>query len=380
MPLVNSETQNVSIAPLIKEIEQEWEVRVRRDIPSSGEQTSFILQNSLHPFLENLFQILSDNDTASARTEQIWLSKQHGGERAQFKGYQMPQLLKEFSILRENINESLKRRDLLSHERRSLIDKTIDTAMSLAADEFTIVQTSDINQSLFEAKTSNAELSHFAAIAAHDLKSPLATISGFAELLKEPEFSKDLSHDGKELLNRISSAAERMRKLIEAMLAYAQIEQPDRNFETVPLTSLVQSAIENLADKVNATKAVISYGNLPSVHCDPPLIAQLFQNLIANSLKFSGQNPPRIDIKCENVGTMWKFSVTDNGIGFDPTKKDEIFKLYKKLHSDQQGSGSGIGLATCKRIVELHGGKIWADSKPNHGSTFYFCLPRGHLH
>lgn len=371
------EPQTLSTAELLRQnresIEKLWIERVRRKKSPHQATTLSVLQKSVGSFVEHLSIVLTRKDPSIAAKVAANIAHEQSQEPTS-ENHRLASLLKEFSVLREVIIEVLLQRGHLSHADRSLLDQAIDIAITTAAEEFVQNQNAEIHNALSNAESSNEELTHFAAIAAHDLKSPLATIIGFVDSLQDDEFKEKLGVEGGQMLHRVSSAAHRMNTLIDTMLEYARIESTERLFEATPIEVLAQSAVENLNDQIQTTQARITIEPLPTLLCDAPLVTQLFQNLIANALKFRSQKTPEIKISAHLNGDTWEFTVEDNGIGFDPEKKDEIFDLYKKLHAPSQYQGSGIGLATCKRIVELHRGKIWADSIPGEGSTFTFTL------
>lgn len=357
-------------------IKQIWESRVRKQIQAAESQTSIALINSLGIFLDELVIILDQNNPSTKNvSSEHGMSKVHGGQRANFGKYFLPQLLKEFSILRKVLIEELHKTDVLTFEVRNQIDNVLDSAISLAATEFAATQQATTTRALKKAEMSNQDLEHFAAVAAHDLKSPLATISGYLSLLVDE--SKDiLNKDSIEYIDVMVRASERMRSLIDRLLEFARLTKADRPLGSVNIKNVVEVALENLTDSIQRTNAKITYGQLPVVIGDVDLLTQLFQNLIANAIKFLGSEPPEIRIEAKDNDGMWIVSIKDNGIGFNPKDKEDIFTLYKKLHGDNDYQGAGIGLATCRKVVDLHGGKIWADSKPGLGSTFYFTLPK----
>ncbi|MGZ3727299.1 MAG: sensor histidine kinase [Pseudobdellovibrio sp.] len=358
-----------------EKIKATWEKKVRENVLVAGEQTSLALQNTLQIFLDELSDSLAQAAaTSSYDVGKKGMSQRHGGARAKFAGYFLPQLLKEFSILREVLLEDLNNADLLDYNVSSIINRSIDISISLAATEFATVQQASVQSALQKAEASNIDLEHFASVAAHDLKSPLATISGYLELLADEAQDKA----SKEFLDSIvvmRNAADRMRNLIDRLLEYASLGKSDRPFELVDLNVVMQSVLQNLHDTTAKTKASITFVKLPTVKGDANLLTQVFQNLIANSIKFRSEQLPKVQINAVAEHDHFLFSVEDNGIGFDPKDKDGIFALYKKLHGESSYQGAGIGLATCRKVVELHNGQIWADSEPGLGSTFYFTLP-----
>jgi signal transduction histidine kinase len=356
-----------------EEIKSLWEIRVRGQIEASQGKTSPNLQNTLGIFITELAEHLRSGDCSNAGQifSQNGMSVTHGGERATFAGYFLPQLLKEFSLLREVIVEVLLKKNALTHSVRSLIDRTIDTVISLAATEFGKVQQEHLKAALRSAEISNRDLEQFAAVAAHDLKAPLSTISGYLDLLSD---EADLESSAQNIAV-MKKSAQRMFQLIDRLLQYAKLAKNDRPFQIVDMSGVAQSALENMSQNIREAHARVEIGSLPVLQGDAVLLTQLFQNLISNAIKFRSEEP-RIQVQAEDHQRMWLFSVQDNGIGFDPKFKEDIFGLYKKLNSEAAYQGTGIGLATCRRVVELHNGTIWAESSPGKGSIFYFTLPK----
>jgi signal transduction histidine kinase len=357
------------------EIKALWEEKVREEIRVSASQTSLALVNSLGIFLDELSVAIAQSDLAAQTSSDKGMAKTHGGERAGFAGYFLPQLLKEFSILREVITDVLNRASVLTFAVRIVIDRTIDAAISSAATEFAFVQQENTEAALKKAEDSNRDLEHFAAIAAHDLKSPVATISGYLDLLLMEEPDTKLGTDALEHISTMQRISGRMCSLIDRLLEYARLSTTIKPFQSVSLSEVRKSVIQNLNDVLKKTSTEIIWDRLPTVKGDLDLLVQLFQNLISNSIKFHGTHPPHIHIESKTHDGMVTVSIKDNGIGFDPKDKEKIFALFKKLYSEAGYQGAGIGLATCRKVVELHGGTIWAESTPGSGSTFFFSLP-----
>lgn len=373
------QTQNKSAAvQLMKDkgkIKILWEKKVRDKVQSAESQTSIALLNSIDAFLDELVTALEQSTLESPYdVGKKGMSKMHGEQRAKFAGYYLPQLLEEFSILREVIQEDLHNSKSLTYQVGLIINSAIDSAISLAATEFTAVQQATIKAALEKAEVSNKDLEHFAAVAAHDLKSPLATISGYLDLLTD-DTSEHLKEGSREYISVMQKSSERMRNLVDRLLDYARLTKMEKTFHLVDLDDVMKSVLQDLHETIQKTQAKITYEQLPIVNGDIQLITQVFQNLIANSIKFHGDQIPAAHIGFSAQNGTFLFSVRDNGIGFDPKNKEDIFALYKKLPGEGEYQGAGIGLATCKKVVELHGGRIWADSEPGVGSTFYFTLP-----
>lgn len=341
---------------------------------SSATNNPSALSDSVSTFLDDLLNFLDSSfDKSYAHSGKTGMSAPYGRAKATLTGYPLPQLLKEFSLLRKAINEELEQQHQLTFEIRNKVDEAIDSVISLAVTEFVATKGKDTEDALSKAEVSNRNLEQFAGVAAHDLKSPLATISGYLSLLEE-ELGQ--AQPGNEYIPIIEGAADRMRKLIDRLLSYARLKGTEIPFEEVDLNDVYTITIQNLHSAIVETNTTISSSVLPKVRGDLELLTQLFQNIFSNSIKFRGANPSVIEVKVREETSYWLFSVKDNGIGFDPSEKENIFGMYTTLSSGMQSSGSGIGLATCKKVVELHGGRIWADSQPGKGTTLFFTLPK----
>lgn len=227
-----------------------------------------------------------------------------------------------------------------------------------------------------ELGRSNEELNQFAFIASHDLKEPLRTVNIYTSLLQR-QLGPHLNIEGREAVKYISQAIERMYALIDDLLEFSKVGQTSlMTVQDTELNQVVATVCRNLGERIGETNAKIEVGNLPRVAVDPLRYGQLFQNLISNAIKFKGSDKPEIKIDAEDKGGEWHFSVRDNGIGIKQEYFDKIFVLFQRLHSQDEYSGTGIGLATSKKIVQQHGGKIWVNSNPGEGSAFYFSLPK----
>jgi PAS domain S-box-containing protein len=222
---------------------------------------------------------------------------------------------------------------------------------------------------------SNQELKEFAYIASHDLQEPLRVISGFLDLLKR-RYRGQLDSQADEFIDYAVNGATRMHNLIRDLLSYTRVGSSEINLRSVSIERAVDQAMANLQMRIDETGAKILRMPLPVVLGDQTMLIQLFQNLIGNALKFHGPRPPDITIAVDTRQDEWLFSVQDKGIGLEPRQADRIFKIFQRLHSADAYQGTGIGLAICKKIVEKHGGKIWVESQPGAGATFFFTLPR----
>lgn len=231
-----------------------------------------------------------------------------------------------------------------------------------------------LNQQAVELKRSNADLEQFAYIASHDLQEPLRMVSGFTGLLKR-RYAGKLDADADEFIGFAIGGVTRMQELINDLLSYSRVGREEVAAKPVDMQIVVDQALANLQMAIEERSALISSGQLPTVLANHGMLVRLFQNLIGNALKFCKAERPIIRIQAEQRGADWVFSVADNGIGIDPQYKDRIFLIFQRLHKQGEYPGTGIGLAVCKRIVERNGGRIWLESEPGKGTTFFFTLP-----
>ncbi|MHB9155126.1 MAG: PAS domain-containing sensor histidine kinase [Endomicrobiales bacterium] len=224
-------------------------------------------------------------------------------------------------------------------------------------------------------KASNRELEQFAYVASHDLQEPLRMVASFTELL-ERRYRDKFDQKGKEYLGFIVDGATRMQRLIQDLLAYSRIGRLDTGRSRVDCNEVVDGVIRNLTETIRETGARVTRDPLPSLIANETSFARLFQNLISNAIKFRKKDvPPRAHVGARKKGGEWLFSVSDNGIGIEPTYFSKLFVIFQRLHSRQEYPGTGMGLAISKKIVETYGGRIWVESETGKGSTFYFTIP-----
>ncbi len=224
-----------------------------------------------------------------------------------------------------------------------------------------------------ELARSNLELELFAGKAAHDLQTPLATIFGFTELLKE-KYQDSGDQTAKDFTERILSSVTRMSVFIKALLNYASVKKSEPTPPPVEMEKVVKEVIDDFHFLILEKKAEVICDPLPTLAIHPGLAGLLFQNLIGNAMKYC-EKEPRVHISAVRQGKEWLFSIRDNGIGIPEGSRERVFIMFEKLATRQKYPGSGIGLATCQKIVERYGGHIGVDSKPGEGSTFFFTLP-----
>jgi PAS domain S-box-containing protein len=225
-----------------------------------------------------------------------------------------------------------------------------------------------------ELERSNKDLGIFAFVASHDLREPLRSITGFMELI-EKRYKDKFDQSGKDFVNFVVSGTKRMDSLLTALLEYSRIQVGSKSKTSFSVNTVLDDVFANLDAVIKETNAEITFDQLPIVIADKDQLIQLFQNLIQNAIKFRGKQRPKIHIGCRKEENLNLFSVQDNGIGINPQYSDRIFAIFQRLHTQDEYSGSGIGLAICKRIVEQHGGKIWVESQESKGSTFFFTIP-----
>ena len=224
-----------------------------------------------------------------------------------------------------------------------------------------------------ELERSNRELQQFAHIVSHELKSPLSAVTYFCEILLR-KYGGMFDSDMIDFIRKTKQAVHGMADLVNELLKYASVNGV-RNIENVETQKAVEEAIANLQPLVAETNARITHDRLPPVMANGTQLRQLFQNLFDNALKYRSQQPPSVHIHADRDGDTWRFAVRDNGIGIEACYQDRIFSIFERVPTVEQPTGTGIGLAFCKRIVEQHGGRIWVESQPAQGSTFYFTLP-----
>ena len=225
-----------------------------------------------------------------------------------------------------------------------------------------------------ELQRSNAELEQFAYVASHDLQEPLRKVASFSQLLQR-RYAGKLDARADQYIEFAVDGAKRMQALINDLLAYSRVGRSAREPALVPSDEALTQARANLADQIEQTGATIETGHLPLVLAEMPLLIAVFQNLLSNALKFSGPKPPRVVITVRRDEPFWRFSFSDNGIGIEPEYAERIFVIFQRLHERSAYTGTGIGLAMTKKIIEYFGGRIWLDTTYTEGARFLFTLP-----
>jgi PAS domain S-box-containing protein len=226
-----------------------------------------------------------------------------------------------------------------------------------------------------ELKNSNSDLENFAYIAGHDLHEPLRMVSSFLNLL-EKKLAGQLDDTSKKYIHFAVDGADRMKKLIDALLQYSRVGTSKEKFTSIDLNEVLAYNLLVLKKNIESTNGTVHVKPLPLINANKTLINELFFNLINNAVKYHGEKAPEIEVGCDEEKDQFVFYVKDNGIGINPQNFDRIFIIFQRLHAREEYSGTGIGLSLCKKIVETHKGRIWVESEPGNGSTFFFSIPK----
>jgi light-regulated signal transduction histidine kinase (bacteriophytochrome) len=226
-----------------------------------------------------------------------------------------------------------------------------------------------------ELRRSNQELEQFAYATSHDLQEPLRSVANFTERFAA-HYAGQLDHKAEKYMGYIVAGVTRMQGLIKDLLTYSRVtrEAPQ---ESTDMEAVLKTVLANLEAALRECQGVVTHDRLPIVQANPLQMGQVLQNLIGNALKFCGATPPHVHIHVSQTPQAWQFAIQDNGIGIEPKYAERIFGIFQRLHTRTEYPGTGIGLAICQKIVERQGGRIWVDSRPSQGSTFYFTIPYG---
>ena len=225
-----------------------------------------------------------------------------------------------------------------------------------------------------QLQRSNEELQQFAYVASHDLQEPLRMVTTYVQLLAH-RYHHQLDAEAQEFFGYAVDGAQRMQALIEDLLAYARLGLHGKPFTPTDSDAVLQQTLRAFQSRIAESRAAVTADPLPTVSADRTRLGRLWQNLLSNALKFHGPEPLRVHISARRQGNEWVFSVRDNGIGLDLRHAERIFQMFQRLHTRDEYPGTGMGLAICKKIVEQHGGRIWVESEPGNGATFFFTLP-----
>lgn len=221
-----------------------------------------------------------------------------------------------------------------------------------------------------------ADLEQFAYSASHDLQEPIRNVAIYSEILGA-RYGAALDAKGQQFLGFVNEGARRLEMLVKDLLVYTRATSgvDGEPVAIVDANIVFEQTLASLAEAIRESGATVTRDTLPQMRVHEVHLQQILQNLIGNAIKYRSQAPPRIHVSAINTGSQWRFSVTDNGIGIEPQYKERIFGIFKRLHTSKQYSGTGMGLAICKRLVERYQGRIWVESEPGKGATFFFTLP-----
>jgi PAS domain S-box-containing protein len=233
----------------------------------------------------------------------------------------------------------------------------------------------DYKQAHDSLARSNKELEQFAYVASHDLQEPLRMVASYTQLLAQ-RYEGQLDDTAKKYIDYAVDGAVRMQQLIQDLLTYSRLNSQAKPPELIDVNNVLLDVFRNLQVAIDESRASVATGELPTVRADASQLQQVFQNLIANGIKFHRDEPPQVHVSAKDLGQQWRFSVQDNGIGIEAQYADRVFGIFQRLHTRQEYPGTGIGLTVCKRIVVRHGGKIWFESELGKGTTFFFTLPK----
>jgi signal transduction histidine kinase len=235
-------------------------------------------------------------------------------------------------------------------------------------------RTAELEARTRDLERSNTELELFASVASHDMQEPLRMIRSYCELLQK-RYANQLDDSADEFIAYAVDGATRLQKMVQSLLDYSRVGRTPRPPADVHLNETFEIARRNLQEALKDAGGRATAGDLPAVKGDPGLLVQLFQNLIANGLKFRRDEAPEVKVEARRQGAAWVFAFQDNGIGIPAEERDKLFQPFQRLASGQRFRGTGLGLATCRRIVEYHGGRIWVESEVGKGTTVFFSLP-----
>jgi light-regulated signal transduction histidine kinase (bacteriophytochrome) len=232
-----------------------------------------------------------------------------------------------------------------------------------------------LKQTLADLTRSNEDLQQFAYVASHDLQEPLRNVASCLQML-EKKYKNNLGADADQYIHHAVESSVRMKSLILDLLAFSRIGTKGKPAEPTDCEEIVDQTVKNLRAAISEAGAVITYAQLPAIRADDTQLLLVFQNLIGNAIKFRRDEPPQIHVSAVKNKNEWIFSVKDNGIGIESRHLDRIFVIFQRLHKRSQYDGTGMGLAIVKKVVERHGGRVWVESEPGMGSTFYFTIPK----
>jgi PAS domain S-box-containing protein len=285
----------------------------------------------------------------------------------------------EYRLEVEGVTGTYEARIVPIHGADEVVAIIRDVTEAVEAQTELIRSAAELEQRASELERSNTDLAQFAHAVSHDLSEPLRAISMYANLFAG-RFGEQLDEEGEQFLQTLTDGVGRMQTMIRDLLEYSRATTADQTFESVDLNTVAGDVLNVLADRIDATGATVTIGELPTLKGDASQLRQVLQNLISNSLKFVEPGTvPDITVSAELREDLWHVSVLDNGLGIEPRFQARVFIPFRRLNTQDQYPGTGVGLSIAKRIVERHGGTIWMDSRPGGGSVFSFTIPNGNV-
>jgi light-regulated signal transduction histidine kinase (bacteriophytochrome) len=236
-----------------------------------------------------------------------------------------------------------------------------------------VEQERELREHRLDLERSNAELAQFAYVASHDLQEPLRVIAAYAQRLARM-YQGNLDEKADRYIHHMVEGTIRMQRLVKGLLQLSRVGRKEMTYQEVDCNALLERVLRGLARAIDDCGGSVRGEDLPTVSADETHLEQVFQNLIANAIKFHGERAPKVEVRATRRGDLWQFAVEDNGIGIDMANKDKVFLMFHRLHERSKYEGSGIGLTLSQKVVQSHGGEIWFESSPE-GTTFYFTLP-----
>ncbi len=348
-----------------------WEALSRKAFPAATDKS----RASVRDHLPQLTEALCDAIETGVFEKPKELGKIHGRQRFSFGDYSLSQVLDEYWLLKEVIFDHLEQENEAVLADFRLINRFFESAATIAAAEFAKLRENELSKAARHLEASYEDLERFAAVAAHDLRSPVSTMIGFAELVLEDRgYNSEETHDQ---ISSIKNIGLRMINLIDQLFEYAKIGKSNLEKKRFSLADSAHEAASHLAQKIADANAEIEIGILPELMGYPILFTQLFQNLFSNSLKFkSDKRPIQISVTGREDADLITIYIKDNGVGFDPMLNREIFEPFKRGNNAKNIQGSGLGLATVEKIVSLHAGKISAIGRAGEGAEFIIEIQR----
>ncbi|MGE5682926.1 MAG: ATP-binding protein [Bacillota bacterium] len=346
---------------------------------------------------EERFRTLASASFEGIAITENGIIKEANEQFAKMHGYELPEVIgmhvnqfqhpdqKDFLVdLMKSGDEYIGEFRNIRKDGTEIILETHGRSIELFGKKFRITTLRDITESkiaelklkntLADLERSNKELEQFAYVASHDLQEPLRMVSNFARLISKEYYGR-LDDKADHYIEFMIDGTKRMQNLISDLLMYARVTTKAQPLVPTDMNQIMEYISADLKMSIDEKKAYISCEKLPNVNADPVQVRQLLQNLVSNAIKFRGNEDPEVYIKAEKLPDEWLFSIRDNGIGIKPEFHERVFVIFQRLHEREKYSGTGIGLAICKKIVERHGGRIWVESEEGKGSTFYFTLP-----